>query len=208
MFSSGRAKTIRIRQRILRKYSEVKKKTLLYQTWKSTGIFKYVSLRDTVPIMRKRKGLFFFLKRLVTILSLARPPGTLKASYTRLTAFIKVKSSQRSTCGTSPAYPLRDSWHISKAFTGTFHFSRLVVMVLTSSHDSYPAFFLSFSTVHLQIGFGLPLLLFSTGAQVMAALQSLFWSCIIVYIRSSLIYAVSPLNSKVSCPLFLVALQY
>ena len=120
--------------------------------------------------MRKRKGLFFFLKILVTILSLARPPGTLKASYTRLTAFIKVNSSQRSTCGTSPAYPLRDSWHISKAFTGTFHFSRLVVMVLTSSHDSYPAFFLSFSTVHLQVGFGLPLLLFSTGAQVMAAL--------------------------------------
>ena len=158
--------------------------------------------------MRKREGLSFFWKRLVTILSLARPPGTLKASYTRLTAFIKVNSSQRSTCGTSPAYPLRDSWHISKAFTGTFHFSRLVVMVLTSSHDSYPAFFLSFSTVHLQVVFGLPLLLFPTGAQVMAALQSLFWSCIIVYIRSSLIYAVSPLYSKVSCPLFLVALQY
>ena len=97
--------------------------------------------------MRTREGLFFFLKRLVTILSLARPPGTLKASYTRLTAFIKVNSSQRSTCGTSPAYPLRDSWHISKAFTGTFHFSRLVVMVLTSSY----AFFLSFSTVHLQV---------------------------------------------------------
>lgn len=163
--------------------------------------------------MRKREGLSFFWKRLVTILSLARPPGTLKASYTRLTAFIKVNSSQRSTCGTStcgtsPANPLRDSWHISKAFTGTFHFSRLVVMVLTSSHDSYPAFFLSFSTVHLQVVFGLPLLLFPTGAQVTAALQSLFWSCIIVYIRSSLIYAVSPLYSKVSCPLFLVALQY
>ena len=118
-------------------------------------------------------------------MSLARPPGTLKASSTRLTAFVKVNSSQRSTCATSPAYPLRDSWHISKAFTETFHFSRLVVMVLTSSHDSYPAFYLSFSTVHLQVVFSLPLFLFPSGAQVMAVLQSLFWSCIMVYIRSS-----------------------
>ena len=184
MFSCGWAKTIRIRQRILRKYSEVKKKKKHFCARHGKALeFLSISLRDTVPIMRTREGLFFFLKRLVTILSLARPPGTLKASSTRLTAFVKVNSCQRSTCGTSPAYPLRDSWHISKAFTETFHFSRLPVMVLTSSHDSYPAFFLSFSSVRLQVVFGLHLLLFPSGAQVMAVLQSLFWSCIIVYIR-------------------------
>ena len=169
--------------------------------------FKVYFFKGHCPDYAHARRTFFFLKRLVTILSLARPPGTLKASYTRLTAIVKVNSSQRSTCGTSPAYPLRDSWQISKAFTGTFHFSRLVIMVLNSSHDSYPAFFLSFLTVHLQVVFGLPLLLFPSDAQVMAVLQSLFWSCIIVNIRSSPIYAVSPLYSKVSCPLFLVALQ-
>ena len=78
---------------------------------------------------------------------------------------------------------------------------------LTSSHDSYPAFFLSFSTVRLQLVFSLPLLLFPSGAE---SLQSLFWSCIIIcpIMSHLLIYAVSPFYSEVSSPLFLAALQY
>ena len=41
VFSCGRAKTIRIRQRILRKYSEVRKNTH-YCVGQSTGLFKYI----------------------------------------------------------------------------------------------------------------------------------------------------------------------
>ena len=44
--------------------------------------FLSISLRDTVPIMHTREGLLFFSsKRLVTILSLARPPGDLESLF-------------------------------------------------------------------------------------------------------------------------------
>ena len=73
-------------------------------------------------------------------------------------------------------------------------------MDLTSSRNSYPAFFLSFffSTVRLQLVFGLPLLLFPSGAQVIAVLQSLFWSVISIcpILSHLLIYAVSPFYSE------------
>ena len=94
-------------------------------------------------------------------------------------------------------YPLCDYWHI-RAFTESFHFSRLAAMDLTSSRNSYPVFFLSFSTVRLQLVFGLPLLLFPSGAQVIAVFQSLFWSCISIcpIMSHLLIYAVSPFYSE------------
>ena len=69
------------------------------------------------------------------------------------------------------------------------HLSRLAATVFTSSHDRHPASALSFSTVRLQVVFGLPLLLFPSGAQVTAMLQSPFWSCLDV--QSSSIYAAS-----------------
>ena len=121
----------------------------------------------------------------------------LKASSTRLTAFVKVNSSQRSICGTSQH--LSSLWLLAhKAFTESFHFSRLAAMDLTSSRNSYPVFFLSFSTVRLQLVFGLPLLLFPSGAQVIAVFQSLFWSCISIcpIMSHLLIYAVSPFYSE------------
>ena len=74
VFSCGRAKTIRIRQRILRKYSEVKKNTLLCQTWQSTGIFKYIFKGHCPDYAHARRTFFFSSKRLLTILSLARRP--------------------------------------------------------------------------------------------------------------------------------------
>ena len=71
-------------------------------------------------------------------------------------------------------------------------------MDLTSFRNSYPAFFLSFSTVRLQLVFGLPLLLFPSSAQVIAVLQSLFWSCISIcpIMSHLLIYADSPFYSE------------
>ena len=81
VISCGQAKTIRIRQRILRKYSEAKKKkTLLCQAWKSTGIFKYIFIGHCPDYAHARKT-FLSLKRLVTILSLARPPGDLESLF-------------------------------------------------------------------------------------------------------------------------------
>ena len=86
--------------------------------------------------------------------------------------------------------------------TESFHFSRLAAMDLTSSRNSYPvfflSFFLSFSTVRLQLVFGLPLLLFPSDAQVIAVLQSLFWSCISIcpIMSHLLIYAASPFYSE------------
>ena len=65
-----------------------------------------------------------------------------------------------------------------EACTESLHLSRLAAMVFASSHDCHPASALSFSTVCLQVVFGLPLLLFLSGAQVTAMLQSLFWSCL------------------------------
>ena len=65
VFSCGRAKTIRIRQRILRKYSEVKKTHTHYCVRHGKALeFLSISLRDTVPIMHTREGLlFFFFKK-------------------------------------------------------------------------------------------------------------------------------------------------
>ena len=51
-----------------------------------------------------------------------------------------------------------------KAFTESLHTSRLAATVFTSSHDRHPASALSFSSVRLQVVFGLPLLLFPSGA--------------------------------------------
>ena len=65
-----------------------------------------------------------------------------------------------------------------KASTERRHFTRSAADVLASAHDVHPASSLSFSTVRLQVVFGLPLLLFPSGAQVIAVLQSLFWSCL------------------------------
>ena len=56
--------------------------------------------------------------------------------------------------------------------------SQSVAMVFTSSHDCHPASALSVSTVCLQVVFGLSLLLFPSGAQVIATLLLLFWSCL------------------------------
>ena len=77
---------------------------------------------------------------------------------------------------------------VHKAFTECFHFSRLAAIVLALFHNSHPASFLSFSTVRSQVVFGLPLLLFPSGAHVTAMLQLLFWSClsicpIIIHLR-------------------------
>ena len=93
-----------------------------------------------------------------------------------------------------------------KAFTESLHLSRLTATVFTSSHDCHPASALSFSTVRVQVAFGLPLLLFSSGAQVIAILQLLFWSClsicpIILHLRcftSLLIGFMSALSSSSS----------
>ena len=71
-------------------------------------------------------------------------------------------------------YPLRASWHIRPSQS----LSRLAAMVFTSSHDRHPASALSFSTVRLQVVFGLTLVLFPSGVQVIAMLQLLFWSCL------------------------------
>ena len=113
--SCGRAKTIRIRQRILRKYSEVKKNThtLLCQTWQSTGIFKYIFKGHCPDYAHARRTFIFFLHKDLSRFcrSLGRL-ATLKASSTRLTAFVKVNSSQRSICGASQHYRLCDYWHV------------------------------------------------------------------------------------------------
>ena len=114
VFSCGRAKTIRIRQRILRKYSEVRKNTHYCVGHGKALEFLSISLRDTVPIMHTREErLFFFPQKDLSRFcrSLARL-ATLKASSTRLTAFVKVNSSEGSICGTSQHYPLCDYWHI------------------------------------------------------------------------------------------------
>ena len=63
-----------------------------------------------------------------------------------------------------------------KASTERCHFTRFASDVLASAHDVHPASSLSFSTVRLQVVFGLPLLLLPSGAQVIAVLQSLFWA--------------------------------
>ena len=103
VFSCGRAKTIRIRQRILRKYSEVRKNTHYCVGHGKALEFLSMSLRDTVPIVHKREERFFFFpqKDLSRFCRSLGRLATLKAFSTRLTAFVKVNSSQRSICGTS-----------------------------------------------------------------------------------------------------------
>ena len=142
-------------------------------------------------------------------MSLARPPGDLESLFHSPYCFCEGKLFSEVNLWHLTSSILRcDYWHIIKAFAEFFHFSRLAAMVLTSSRDSYPAFFLSFSTVRLQLVFGLSLLLFPSGAQFIAVLQSLFWSCISPIMSHLLIYVVSPFYSEVSYPLFLEALQY
>ena len=65
-----------------------------------------------------------------------------------------------------------------RAFTERFHqeLPRSAATIRTSVHDFQPASSLSFSTVRIQVVFGLPLLLFPSGAGVIATLQLLFWS--------------------------------
>ena len=65
VFSCGRAKTIRIRQRILRKYSEVRKNTHYCVIHGKALEFLSISLRDTVAIMHTPEGcfIFFFLNK-------------------------------------------------------------------------------------------------------------------------------------------------
>ena len=136
MISCGRAKTIQIRRRILRKFSEVKKKTLLCQTWKSTGIFKYIFKRHCPDYAHARKTFFFFLKRLVTILSLAPPPGDLESLFHSPYCFCEGK-----------LFSAVNLWHLTypplwllahKAFAESFHFSRLAAMVLASLRPMIP----------------------------------------------------------------------
>ena len=68
--------------------------------------------KNTVPIMRTREGLFFFLlKRLDTILSLARPPDDLKSLFHSPYSFCKVKLVSEDNFWHF-TYPLRDSCHI------------------------------------------------------------------------------------------------
>ena len=99
-----------------------------------------------------------------------------------------------------------------KAFTESLHLSRLAATVFACSHDCHSASALSFSTVRVQVAFGLPLLLFSSGAQVIAMLQLLFWSClsicsIILHLRcftSLLIGFMSALSSSSSVLTFFI----
>ena len=61
---------------------------------------------------------------------------------------------------------------------------------------SSPASSLSFSTLRLQVVFGLPLLLFPSSAQVyIAMLQSLFWSCLSI---CPIIFHLRHFNSSLS----------
>ena len=61
VFSCGRAKTIRISQRILRIHSEVKKRYCARHGKALESVS--ISLRDPVPIMRKREGLLNSVER-------------------------------------------------------------------------------------------------------------------------------------------------
>ena len=200
MFSCGWAKTIRIRQTILRKYSEVRKNTHYCVGHGKALEFLSISLRDTVPIMHAcEERLFFFPQKDLSRFcrSLGRL-ATLKASSTRLTAFVKVNSSQRSICGTSQHYPLCDYWHIRPSQSLSTFLGWLLWISLRPVIPILLSFFLFFSTVRLQLVFGLPLVLFPSGAQVIAVFQSLFRSCISIcpIMSHSLIYAVSPFYSK------------
>ena len=91
-----------------------------------------------------------------------------------------------------------------KFFTESLYFSPLAASVFTSSHNCLPASALSFSTDLLQVVFGFPFLLFPSVTQVIAMLQSLFWSCLSIcliifrlrYFTSLLIGFISALYSS------------
>ena len=80
----------------------LEKHTLLCHTWQSTRIFKYIFKGHCRDYAHARRTFIFFPQKDLSRFS--RSLGrlaTLKASSTRLTAFVKVNSSQRSICGTS-----------------------------------------------------------------------------------------------------------
>lgn len=90
-------------------------------------------------------------------------------------------------------YPIRDSWHITPSHNLFTFFGWLLWSSLRPIIPMLLSFFLSFSTVSLQVVFVLPLLLFPSGTQAITVLQLLFWSCI--SICPIIIYAVVPLFS-------------
>ena len=73
-------------------------------------------------------------------------------------------------------YLLRASWHIKLQ---SFHLSWVAAMVFASFHDCRPASTLSFSTVCLQVVSGFPLVLFLSGAQLIAMLQCRFFGLVL-----------------------------
>lgn len=64
-----------------------------------------------------------------------------------------------------------------RAFTEVLHLSRSTAIVLVSSHELHPGCFRPSSTDLLHVVMGLSLLLFPSGAQLIAMLQSLLRSC-------------------------------
>ena len=76
-----------------------------------------------------------------------------------------------------------------KAFTEFLHLSRLAAMVFTCSHDRHSATALSFSTVRLQVVFGLPLFFLLVPKSLICC--SRCFGPVLVYFQSSSIYAAS-----------------
>ena len=179
MFSCGRAKTIRIRQRILRKYREVRKNTHYCVGHGKALDFLSISLRDAVPIMHTREERLFFFSSPYCFCE-----GKLfsEVNLWHLTAL------------SSLWLLAHKAFKESSTFLGWLLWISLrpVIPILLSF------FLFFFSTVRLQVVFGLPLLLFPSGAQVIAVLQSLFWSVISIcpILSHLLIYAVSPFYSE------------
>ena len=76
-------------------------------------------------------------------MSLARPPGDLESLFNSPYCFCEGKLFWEVNLWHLTA--LSSLWLLAhKAFTESLHFSRLAAMDLTSSRNSYPAFFLSF----------------------------------------------------------------
>ena len=112
-----------------------KKKTLLCQAWKSTGILKYIFIGHCPDYAHARKT-FLSLKRLVTILSLARPPGDLESLFHSPYCFFEGKLFSEVNLWHLTYPPL---WLLAhKAFAESFHFSRLAAMVLASLRPMIP----------------------------------------------------------------------
>ena len=152
--------------------------------------------------MRTHEGLFFFfLKRL---LSLARPPDDLESLFHSPYSFCKVKLVSVDNLW-HHTYPLRLLLH--KTHTESFHYSRLAALV-RPMHDSHPPF-LYFLFQPCASRWSLVFLFFCFLLVPKSFLCcSRCFGSVLVYVRSSLIYAVSPLYSEVSCPFLIVALQY